>query len=78
MLLAVRDTLYDGSWDDFLLDVRARLADRPYVFDVHAATPRLKDTMRRHVELIEQLRQWEHDHGVVLHSRTDSIAKNEE
>ena len=78
MLLAIRDTLYEGSWEDFLLDLRERLSDRPYVFDVHPASPRLKDTMRRHLEIIEQLSRWERDHGVTLHSEPESLGKTEE
>jgi len=78
MLLAIRDTLYEGSWEDFLLDLRERLSDRPYVFDVHPASPRLKDTMRRHLEIIEQLSRWERDHGVTLHGEPESLGKTEE
>ncbi len=78
MLLAIRDTLYEGSWEDFLLDLRERLSDRPYVFDVHPVSPRLKDTMRRHVALIEQLSRWERDHGVTLHSEPESLEETEE
>jgi hypothetical protein len=56
MLVTIRDTLYEGSWVDFVRDLERRLEDEPYVFDIHPATPRLKETIRHHLALIEGLR----------------------
>jgi hypothetical protein len=63
MLVTIRDTLYEGSWDDFLNDLRDRLADRPYVFDTVPASPRTRQTIGHHIELIERLAAWERQAG---------------
>jgi hypothetical protein len=66
MLVNIRDTLYEGSWDDFAHDLKARLDSRPAVFDIVPASDRLKDTIRSHLTLIDRLRAWEQKHGIVL------------
>lgn len=66
MLLTIRDTLYEGSWEDFINDLRDRLADRPYVFETVPASPRLRQTIGHHMELIERLASWERESGRVL------------
>lgn len=62
MLVQIRDTLYEGSWDDFLSDLAARAQGRPHVFALTGASPELKTTIERHVDLIEKLRTWEREH----------------
>jgi hypothetical protein len=62
MLVQIRDTLYEGSWDDFLSDLSARAEGRPHVFSLANASPELKTTIQRHVDLIENLRSWEREH----------------
>ena len=32
MLIVLRRELYEGSWDDMVADLRARLEGRPYIF----------------------------------------------
>ena len=63
MLIQIRDTLYEGSWDDFLSDLSARAEGRPHVFAIAAASPQMKTTIEHHVDLIEKLREWEREHG---------------
>ncbi|MBI1827099.1 MAG: hypothetical protein HYR83_12035 [Planctomycetes bacterium] len=66
MLLAMRDTLYEGSWADFIRDLRSRMESRPYVFDTVPTSPTMERTMHQHLELIEKMRQWEETRGQVL------------
>ncbi len=66
MLIQIRDTLYEGSWDDFLEDLRARADGRPHVFAIARASPELKSTIEHHVALIEELRRWECQHRRTL------------
>ncbi len=62
MLLRMRDTLYEGSWDDFMLDLRARQDGQPHVFDTVPETPGMTATITRHLELIEEMHAWELSH----------------
>ena len=66
MLLQMRDTLYEGSWADFVRDLQARAAGQPHVFDTIPETPGLRDTVVRHLELIKTMQAWETEHGVML------------
>jgi hypothetical protein len=59
MLVVLKRELYDGSWDEMVADLRARLEGRPYIFKlVH----RIVDDMER----IEKIRQFEQEHNVDL------------
>ena len=66
MLIQIRDTLYEGSWDDFLCDLSARSEGRPHVFSLNCASPELKTTIEHHVTLIDELREWEREHRQTL------------
>jgi len=66
MLLQVRELLYEGNWDDFEQDLRARLAGMPHVFDTIPDTPGMKATITRHLALIDRLRQAERNLGRAL------------
>ncbi len=66
MLIQVRDTLYEGSWEDFVRDLKARLEGRPYVFEIDPPSPSLKATIETHLRLIEELKTWERTHGKTL------------
>jgi hypothetical protein len=66
MLLRVRDTLYEGSWEDFVADLKAQAESRPYVFDVLPPSSRMGSTISRHLALIDQLQQWEASHDTTL------------
>ena len=68
MLLDIRDTLYEGSWDDFAADLDARLHSRPHVFDVVPDASHFAETIRNHLRIIDELKAWEHDHHTTLHS----------
>jgi len=66
MLLRLRDTLYEGSWDDFARDLRARRDARPHVFDIVPASETLRETIAAHLRQIDRLRNWERRHGTAL------------
>jgi len=66
MLVKIRDTLYEGSWEDFANDLRDRLAGRPHVFETMPASPRLRETIGHHLTLIEEMARWEQASGVLL------------
>jgi hypothetical protein len=59
MLVLLRDELYEGNWDDFVQDLRDRLAGSPHLFDIEPASARLQETIRHHLHLIEHLRELE-------------------
>jgi len=59
MLVVLKRDLYDGSWDEMTADLQARLEGRPYIFKL---AHRIADDLKR----IEELRQFEHEHGVDL------------
>jgi hypothetical protein len=66
MLLQVRDTLYEGSWEDFLHDLRAKYDNRPHVYDITPPSPDMKNTIATHIGMIEAMRDWEFQHGCTL------------
>lgn len=59
ILVIIRDELYDGSWDDMLDDLKARLDTRPYVLKLAS---RIEDDIER----IRRLRAIEDKEGVNL------------
>ena len=66
MLLRMRDTLYEGSWEDFERDLRARAEGQPHVFETVPTSPELRATIGIHLTMIDQMRTWESEHGDVL------------
>ncbi len=59
MLLQIRETLYEGSWEDFIRDLEARAAGRPHVFELVPASDRMKATIAGHLRMIDEMRKWE-------------------
>ncbi len=59
LLLAVREELYGGSWEELEEDLRARRECRPYIF-------RLATRIGEDLERVERLRGYEREHGVNL------------
>lgn len=59
MLLQVRDTLYEGVWEDFITDLRARSEGRPHLFITVPPTPEMKAVIARHLSLINDMAAWE-------------------
>jgi len=57
LLLELRDWLYDGSWDEMLADLAARLAGRPYLFELFADLPDESERMRRMFDDIRRIRR---------------------
>ena len=71
MLIEIRDTLYDGSWDDFARDLEARCQGKPHVFETVHASSDMQDTIRLHLKLINEMSEWENAAGEKLHNQTD-------
>ena len=63
MLLHIRDTLYEGSWEDFVHDLRARAEGRPHVFEIVPASERMKATIEAHLRMVNAMREWEAAQG---------------
>lgn len=63
MLLHIRDTLYDGQWQDFVDDLESRAEGRPHVFETVPQSPTMRDTIQGHLGLIVGMRAWEAKHG---------------
>ena len=59
MLVVLKAQLYGGSWEPMLDDLNNRLAGKPYIFKL---ANRIKDD----VERIEEMRNFEVEHGVDL------------
>ncbi len=69
MLIEIRDTLYEGNWEDFARDLESRRRGEPHVFETMPATPEMQETIRTHLRLIEEMQTWERAHGRVLTNR---------
>jgi len=59
MLVVLKAELYEGSWDDMVADLKARLEGRPYIFKL---AHRITDDLER----IGRLREFEDSCGVDL------------
>lgn len=66
MLLHLRDTLYEGSWEELVADLRSRMTGNPYVFNTLPETPSLRATIEEHLGLIERMRSWEQANRATL------------
>ena len=66
MLLQIRETLYEGSWEDFEQDLKARARGGPHVFETIHETPGMKATIAVHLQLIDDMRRWESVHKTTL------------
>jgi len=58
-LLALREILYEGSWDELIRDLQARKDGKPYVYQLQV---RIEGDLER----IERLRAYEVEQGVNL------------
>lgn len=59
MLVVLKQELYEGSWDEMVADLQARLKGRPYIFKL---AHRITDDLER----IERLRRFEQTAAVDL------------
>ena len=59
MLVVLKRELYEGSWDEMVADLKARLEGRPYIFKL---AHRITDDLER----IERLRAFERHHRTDL------------
>lgn len=64
MLVVLKRELYEGSWDEMVADLRARLEGRPYIFKL---AHRIADDLER----IARLREFEESCGVDLGEYVD-------
>ena len=71
MLLHIRDTLYEGSWEDFMRDLQARAVDKPHVFETIPRSPAMKAAIAHHLTLIDKMQAWEARHQRTLHPDDD-------
>lgn len=58
-LVALKELLYDGSWDEIIADLKARRSGKPHVF-------RLETRIEEDLFRIEKLRAYETSHAVNL------------
>ena len=59
LLVRLKAELYEGSWDELVADLEARLAGRPYILKL---ATRIEDDLVR----IERLRAFEEEHHIDL------------
>ena len=59
MLVVLKAELYEGSWDEMVADLQARLDGRPYIF-------KLAHRIAEDLDRIRRLRQFEESCGVDL------------
>ena len=59
MLVLLKRELYEGSWDEMVADLKARLDNRPYIFKL---AHRITDDLER----IDRLREFERRNRVDL------------
>jgi hypothetical protein len=59
MLVVLKAELYEGSWDEMVEDLQARLGGRPYIF-------KLAHRITEDLDRIRRLRQFEESCGVDL------------
>ena len=58
-LIALKEFLYDGSWEEISADLRARKAGKPHVF-------KLETRIDEDLDRIERLLRYEREEGVNL------------
>ena len=58
-LIALREILYDGCWEEIIKDLEARKEGKPFVFKLQT---RIEEDLQR----IEKLKSYEAEHGVNL------------
>jgi hypothetical protein len=59
MLVVLKAQLYERKWEPMLEDLQNRLSGKPYIF-------KLASRIQDDVERIEQMRQFEAEHGIDL------------
>ena len=54
---------YEGSWEDFARDLRARVQGRPHVFETIPDSPSMQATIKDHLGMIGEMQAWEARQG---------------
>lgn len=70
MLLQMRDSLYEGSWEDFIRDLEARAFGKPHVFETVPTSDHMKATIKNHLLMIASMVAWEQQHNTTLAAST--------
>ena len=71
LLVAIRDELYEGSWEELLEDLEARKNRKPFVVKLAS---RIEEDLTR----VEKLRAFEREHAVDLRALLLAHGGNEE
>lgn len=58
-LIALREILYEGRWDEMVSDLEARRDGKPFVY-------KLQTQIDEDIQRIEKIRSYEQEHGVNL------------
>ena len=67
LLVAIRDELYEGSWDELLADLEARKTRKPFVVKLAS---RIEEDLTR----VEKLRAFEREHAANLRTLLSETA----
>jgi hypothetical protein len=66
LLIAIRDELYEGSWEQVLEDIEARIGRKPFVF-------KLKTRLDEDTARVAKLRAFEREHSVDLRALLEEL-----
>src|SRR4051812_21518802 len=66
LLVAIRDELYEGSWDELVADLDARMNRKPFVF-------KLKTRLEEDTARVAKLRAFEREHSVDLRALLEEL-----
>ena len=66
LLVAIRDELYEGSWEELLGDLDARMNRKPFVF-------KLKTRLDEDTARVSKLRAFEREHSVDLKALLEEL-----
>ncbi len=66
MLLQMRDSLYEGCWEDFIRDLEARAFGKPHVYETVPTSDQMKSTIKNHLLMIANMVAWEQQHDTSL------------
>ena len=66
MLIILKSQLYSGKWESMYRDLKNRLEGKPYIF-------KLANRINDDIERIDQMRQFEQQHGVDLCDYVNSL-----
>ncbi len=71
LLVAIRDELYGGSWDEVVMDLEARRTRKPFIV-------KLASRIDEDIARIDKLRAFEREHACDLRALLAATGGNEE